>query len=92
MRVWITTYQAPAHPAPAHLVAIDLGIFAELDDTTYRSRYVGPAKANAPMPAGAGVKIFVDGLPSPTLPSGKQMIHIVDADNFVITRRAGGYW
>jgi hypothetical protein len=37
MRLWLSIFQAPAHPAPARVHRIDVAVLGELDGGTYRS-------------------------------------------------------
>ena len=70
VRVYVTMYQAPAYPAPAHLEAHDLGILGELVDDVWTSHYLAfPGNgrislAADPALAGAALALYRDGLPS----------------------------
>ncbi len=99
VRVYITTYQAPAYPAPARLVAHDVAIFGELIGETWISHY-----GDAPAP-GAPLALYRDGLPvaAPTtgaIPPGTDMIHVVEqlpgpdgvVRPYLLARRTNGYW
>jgi hypothetical protein len=66
VRVLATAFQAPAYPAPAVLERHDLGVLGELIGTTWVSHdRVLPATATVfgPLPAGAPIALYRDGLP-----------------------------
>ena len=104
VRVYITTYQAPAYPAPARLTPHDLAIYGELVDGVWVT-HVGE-----PRPAGPPLALYRDGLPvdepvaiangAVVMPVGRDMIHVVvrlpGADGIVrpylVARRTNGYW
>jgi hypothetical protein len=66
VRVLATAFQAPAYPAPAQLTRQDLGVIGELREATWVSYdHVLPAGATrfGPVPAGAALAVYRDGLP-----------------------------
>ena len=70
VRVYVTMYQVPAYPAPARLVAHDLGILGELVDSTWTTHYVALPRSGRislaadPALAGAPLVLYRDGLPA----------------------------
>jgi len=75
VRIYVTVFEVPAYPAPARLVAHDVGVLGELVDGAWTSRCVAiPSTGRLPLAAepalaGASLAIYRDGVPAGPAPA-----------------------